>query len=125
MKKLITIVVTLCLVLQCAVQLGIMGLYELRKEYVVKNLCVNKDKPKLHCNGKCHLRKQLKKTSEQQDKENQSSKEEVVVAVAFVLPVVWQPAYSHPVAAVQHVSSYTAPQGIILPTDIFHPPQKV
>lgn len=31
--------------------------------YIVTELCVNKDKPQLHCNGKCYLMKQLKKQS--------------------------------------------------------------
>lgn len=35
--------------------------YAMNKEYIAKNLCVNRNKPKSHCNGKCHLMKQLKK----------------------------------------------------------------
>ena len=35
--------------------------YQLNKEYISKTLCVNKDKPQMHCNGKCHLKKQLDK----------------------------------------------------------------
>jgi hypothetical protein len=35
--------------------------YALNKEYIAKNLCENRNKPKLNCNGKCHLMKQLKK----------------------------------------------------------------
>lgn len=35
--------------------------------YIVTTLCVNKDKPTLHCNGKCYLVKQL-------NKQNHSSK---------------------------------------------------
>jgi hypothetical protein len=33
--------------------------YAINKEYISKNLCENKDKPMLHCNGHCHLKKQL------------------------------------------------------------------
>jgi phosphoribosylformylglycinamidine (FGAM) synthase-like amidotransferase family enzyme len=29
------------------------------KEYIATHLCENKNKPMLHCNGKCHLQKQL------------------------------------------------------------------
>ena len=36
--------------------------FELNKEYIIKTYCVNKNKPKLHCNGKCHLSKQLNST---------------------------------------------------------------
>ena len=40
--------------------------YELRKDFIIKNYCINKNRPKLHCDGKCYLSKQLK-TAEQQD----------------------------------------------------------
>lgn len=31
------------------------------KDYIAKNICENRAKPKLHCNGKCYLYKELKK----------------------------------------------------------------
>ena len=40
--------------------------YILNQDYIAEFLCVNKDKPELQCNGKCHLAKELKK---QQEKE--------------------------------------------------------
>lgn len=40
--------------------------YVVNYEYITKVLCVNKAKPKLQCNGKCHLMKELAKTSENQ-----------------------------------------------------------
>jgi hypothetical protein len=38
--------------------------YVVNYDYIVKELCENKDKPELHCNGKCHLMKELAKASE-------------------------------------------------------------
>jgi len=35
--------------------------YYLDYDYIVSVLCKNKDKPKLECNGKCHLAKEIKK----------------------------------------------------------------
>jgi len=40
--------------------------YAINYDYVSKVLCINKDKPELHCNGKCQLMKKL----EQQKKED-------------------------------------------------------
>lgn len=37
--------------------------FELRKEYIVNNLCENRFTPQLHCNGKCYLAKQLQKVA--------------------------------------------------------------
>jgi len=38
--------------------------YIVNYEYITTKLCVNKAKPKLKCNGKCHLMKELAKASE-------------------------------------------------------------
>lgn len=38
--------------------------FELRKEFIIKNLCENRFKPQLHCDGKCYLAKQLHKAAE-------------------------------------------------------------
>jgi hypothetical protein len=38
--------------------------YYLRKDYIAKNLCVNRDKPNSCCHGKCYLKKQLANESE-------------------------------------------------------------
>ncbi len=41
--------------------------YAHNKEYIANNLCQNKAKPELKCEGKCHLSKQLKAQSERQE----------------------------------------------------------
>jgi hypothetical protein len=38
--------------------------YVVNYEYISTVLCVNKAKPKMACNGKCHLMKELAKSSE-------------------------------------------------------------
>jgi hypothetical protein len=38
--------------------------YIVNYEYISKVLCVNKAKPKMQCNGKCHLMMELAKASE-------------------------------------------------------------
>ena len=38
--------------------------YVLNYDYIVKELCENKAKPAMKCNGKCHLMKELAKASE-------------------------------------------------------------
>jgi hypothetical protein len=35
--------------------------YAINYDYISKVLCINKDKPELKCNGKCHLMKELAK----------------------------------------------------------------
>lgn len=38
--------------------------YVVNYEYISKVLCENKDKPVMHCNGKCYLMKELAKASD-------------------------------------------------------------
>lgn len=38
--------------------------YVVNYDYITKVLCVNKAKPQMHCNGKCHLMKELAKAAE-------------------------------------------------------------
>lgn len=51
--------------------------YVINYDYIVKELCENKEKPELKCNGKCHLAKQLAKAAEE-DKNTSSDKKQNV-----------------------------------------------
>jgi hypothetical protein len=42
--------------------------YELNKKYIAEFLCENKKKPEMKCNGRCHLKKQLKKVNDEEKK---------------------------------------------------------
>jgi hypothetical protein len=44
--------------------------YILHKKYYAEVLCKNKDKPQMHCNGKCHLKKELKEKENNQNNPN-------------------------------------------------------
>lgn len=48
--------------------------YYVNKEYIADTLCVNKDKPDMHCEGNCFLEKQLEKENSQQSPVNTSHK---------------------------------------------------
>ncbi len=45
--------------------------YELRKEFIIDNFCVNKDRPELHCDGKCYLATRLAAVQEQEEQQAQ------------------------------------------------------
>jgi len=92
----------------------------LNEEYIAKVLCVNKDKPAMKCNGKCHLAKQLQK----QDNTENSNKNIPVREVKEITGIVsqnvnWLPELHQTIVlnfAVQtvQVSKFHA--------SIFHPP---
>lgn len=39
--------------------------FEANRDYISRNLCVNREKPKLHCKGKCQLMKRLAEEEKQ------------------------------------------------------------
>jgi hypothetical protein len=47
--------------------------YELRKEYIIKVYCVNKDRPELHCDGKCYLAEKIAQSKERDEKQAMNS----------------------------------------------------
>lgn len=47
--------------------------FYLNQDDIAKNWCVNRDKPAMRCNGKCHLRKQLRE-EDRKDQENPERK---------------------------------------------------
>ena len=38
--------------------------FEMRKDFIIQNLCENRFKPQLNCNGQCYLAKKLHKIAE-------------------------------------------------------------
>ncbi len=51
-------------------------------DYIKNELCINKDKVELQCNGKCHLAKEMAKTAE--IPENGQDKKQVQVETSIV-----------------------------------------
>src|SRR4051812_14025712 len=49
--------------------------YELNKDYITKVFCINREQPRLHCNGQCHLKKQLMKAEEKENMAGHHPKE--------------------------------------------------
>ncbi len=74
------------LVLQCFIQLGIMGYYHLNKEYIARNLCENRDKPEMHCNGKCQVKKMIEKVEQEHQDQHEIPGSEGLNFVFFLIP---------------------------------------
>lgn len=48
--------------------------YAVNREYISQNLCINRDKPRNCCHGKCYLEEQLKRTAETPDSNTNNNK---------------------------------------------------
>jgi hypothetical protein len=71
-KQVILYSLVLSLLISSSAKTVLLADYLLNYTYISKVLCINRDKPQMHCNGKCHLAKELK-AQEERDGANQKS----------------------------------------------------
>ena len=79
---------------QGMVNLGLCAYYQLNKKMIADKLCINKNKPELHCNGKCYLSKQFKKAEENEKRQSQTlnQKDEVSIVDPHRKAITFTPA---------------------------------
>jgi hypothetical protein len=98
--------------------------YVVNYEYISKVLCVNKDKPKMQCNGKCHLMKELAKAS---DAEKPLSSDKKIVSPIFEV-LFFEEIKSFKIASISFVTkekinqSYSNLYSHLNSGSVFHPP---
>ncbi|MBN8824333.1 MULTISPECIES: hypothetical protein [unclassified Spirosoma] len=121
MRSLLIYTLLLAVLLPSISSWGIIAHYQLNKEYIARVLCENRDKPQMHCDGKCYLAKRLKAQQDKQDKETTERVQhtsliqlyfEANQAFTFVSPVV----YTHRQVFTYLLSLYAAPtHGLLRP----------
>lgn len=67
------------IIMQTFNRLGIMLAFKINQEYITANFCVNKDKPEMHCNGRCVLAGKLKKAEQNEEKQRAENMEKTSV----------------------------------------------
>jgi hypothetical protein len=98
--------------------------FEIRRDYIIANLCVNRDKPLMHCDGKCYLAKRI---AEAKEKEARQAEHDYLSHLLHQVmgpgqSVFWAPAVVFEVRTsndYQYRSPFTSRNAV---TDIFHPP---
>jgi hypothetical protein len=107
--------------LQTCSKLMIFVHYQLNKEAITREFCENKSLPQMHCNGKCHLAKQLKKvdTEESKNHSSKSNSPEVFNLFAFRFSSLFLPSESSGIAiSFFYSDNYSFQYSDLL----FHPP---
>ncbi|MEO8146871.1 MAG: hypothetical protein ABI723_04490 [Bacteroidia bacterium] len=66
MKKIISIALLFGIIFQVFSNAFIIAGFEINQKYIAEKLCVNKDKPMMHCNGHCQLKKHLNEEDKNQ-----------------------------------------------------------
>ncbi|TWI82486.1 hypothetical protein LX66_5059 [Chitinophaga japonensis] len=95
--------------------------YQLNRDYIAKFLCVNRDKPKLHCNGRCHMMKKIK----QEEKKDQDNPERKAENKFEIITAAFQPASITPFRTVSNMEYPVFQESICtdFTASFFHPPQ--
>jgi hypothetical protein len=99
--------------------------FEIRREYIVANLCENRTRPQLHCDGKCYLAKRIASLDEQEKR--QAEKNYMARLLDHVMDQrinfsFAQRTVSYAITAIP-LFTYTSPFSPRVAVDeIFHPP---
>jgi hypothetical protein len=98
--------------------------YTLHQAEITRKFCENKAKPKLQCNGKCHLAKQLAKQEKEEKSTSETSKFKLEV-VELTAPIQETEQFSYPIISsslnkAQFNYSETTSDSYL--ASIFHPP---
>lgn len=102
-------------------QWGTIAYYQINKAYITRVLCQNRDKPQLHCNGKCYLAKKLKEQQEKQDQKTSERVESIPMLQLFASPIAFfefSPTHFSRLRQLTfsyHLASYQAPLSILVP----------
>jgi hypothetical protein len=69
LKQVTTYILALLIFLQPFSKIWIYVSFKINQEYIAKNLCENRAKPVMKCNGKCQLMKKLKQADKDEQKQ--------------------------------------------------------
>ncbi len=98
--------------------------YIVNYEYISKVLCVNKAKPMMHCNGKCHLMKELAKAAETENPKSSDKKQNTPIQeVLFFKEIKSFSIVSFSFSTESKInSSYLELYSYLNTNSVFHPP---
>ena len=120
-KIITTTILFIALIVQNFNRTIIVTSYYTNTEAYAKN-CINKAKPKLLCNGKCQMAKQLQEEEEkdQQNAERKIVKEEVLSSKSFFTVLV----FTTPTSIKQYYN-WQCKDTVDISASVFHPPSSV
>lgn len=95
--------------------------YWMNKDFIASELCENQDKPELKCDGKCHLKKEIQQSEQEQNDSQQIS---VRLMVEFFQPITQFVLRTH--QSIEQKKNYPSYSEVALSghfRSIFHPPK--
>jgi hypothetical protein len=91
LKRTISICLLLALISSNFSRFFIYAGFELNHKYIAENLCVNKSRPWMHCDGKCYFMRKIKESQDNEKKQERadqknSYQEGLPVSFAVITP---------------------------------------
>lgn len=118
----VTILLILLIGLQTFSKWCLIVEYQVNKEFIAKNLCVNRAKPSSCCQGKCYLKKKLANDESQQQAPGRSGqRDETPLQVLLQRDIVPTPMLTE-ISSI-HATRYIAPAAQEHLFSSFEPPQ--
>lgn len=121
MNRMFAIVFLLIFSVYSLSQMVVFASYILNLDYIVENLCENRDKPELECNGMCHLKKELKKDEDRKSSDDFSSVE-ISLCYSIVPKIEIKSEQLFFEELVDHQFYYNYSNSIQHLSGVFHPP---
>ncbi|WP_158798047.1 hypothetical protein [Pedobacter sp. L105] len=116
---------TVLLLLLCSVSVSLSGLFvfagfEMNRTYVAKELCVNRNKPQLHCNGNCYLMRKLRQAQEKEQKQDHQFQKIQLQQAIVSQPFIFR---QYLIQIIQLRVPYNTGMPVAQVNTIFQPPQ--
>jgi len=96
--------------------------YVINQDYIAEYLCINKDKPEMHCNGKCYLMEMLADEN-QEKKQNLPAIDLREYPIGFV-QVLHLPAQVELSVSTTRTTTYIEQYSYLFNHTLFHPPNR-
>lgn len=94
--------------------------FELNKKYIATTLCENRDKPQLHCNGKCYFMKRINQANEKEKNAERQAQKNLFQEV-FYATVTTNVFYNQLIQLV--ITPYQYSDQSVSPDSIYQPPR--
>ncbi len=106
-------------------RMGVLVYYQANKAYIAKVLCVNKNRPSLHCDGKCYLAQKLKAAEDREEKRTAEKLEKMPEIQLFCSPFfsIFTKSFINPLLNILPNFNYHANPSSGILKGIFRPPQ--
>jgi len=77
-QKLTAVLLTLAIISSSFSRFFIYAGFEMNRSYIASKLCENRNRPWLHCNGKCYLMKKIKQAEEKQNSTEREAQKNLI-----------------------------------------------